>query len=114
MELVGAVFGLTISIALIVNFALARGVAISRIDDHFVLYFPFSRRKVNLAGVTISKTEHQAMVPNFGSANLSKPPSVIALQVTMRRAGQPDLNFRTGLLRESADIIVERMSALAR
>jgi hypothetical protein len=38
----------------------------------------------------------------------------MAKPVTIHRLGQTDLNFRTGLLRESATIIAERMTAITK
>jgi hypothetical protein len=110
--LVGAIFGLAISIALIINFITVGGLAICKIDDEFMFYYPFARKKIATAGTKISKTEYSASVPHFQVG--AKSQLVIALQVTVRRAGQPDLIFRTALLREPADTIVERMSTLAK
>ncbi|MDR3473250.1 MAG: hypothetical protein P4M09_16445 [Devosia sp.] len=110
----GSAFGLVISAALVLNFALAQGVAIAKVNDEFVLYFPFSRKRVPVSGAAISATSYEAAVPAFGSMGLFKAPPVVAAQVTIQRPGWPDLNFRTGLLRERANVIAERMSALAK
>jgi hypothetical protein len=110
---IGAVLGLIICAAIIVNLGLARGVAIARIGDVFVLYFPFGRKRVALqSNVTVTSTEREIDVPAYGVASWFNTPPVIAHQITIHRPGHADLTFRTGLLRDSPAVIVQRMSAL--
>ena len=108
----GAVLGLVTSLALLGNFALRRGVAIAKIDDAFVLYFPFSHKRVALkSGLSISATNYRPGVPDFAGSGFKATPAVIR-QVTFHRPGEADVNFRSELLTEDAAIIADRMSAM--
>ena len=111
----GSVFGVITSAAAILNFALARGVAIAKVDNEFVWYFVFSRQRVaSQPHLMITATLHEVDVPDYTGATWLKLPQVLVQQVTLRRPGQPDVNFRTALLRDKADVIASRMSALTR
>jgi hypothetical protein len=106
----GAFLGPLYSLALIVNLALARGVAIAKVEDEFVLYFPLSRKRIPLAGVSVSARDAEVDVPNYGQIGLFKTSKIFAPQVTIQRSGQPDISFRTGLLKEASSVIAGRMS----
>ena len=110
----GSVVILIFAAGLLLNLTLSRGVAIARINNEFVLYFPFSRKRVPVSNVTVSAGEEEITLPSYGLTSLFKPSKVVAKQVTIHCLGQTDLNFRTGLLRENAAIIAERMTALAK
>jgi len=112
--LLAAVFGLATSAALVLNFVLARGVAIAVIGDEFVLHFPVGRKRIPLSGVTISATNHETRVPDYGQGGWFRSPAIFVHEVTIWRRGQPGLVVRTGLLREDSKVIAERMSAFAR
>ena len=108
---VGSGVGLVVALALLANLALARGVAIAEIDGVLVLYFPFSRKRVGLRRkVSATATAREIDAPQSGGWIRSPP--IFAKQVTFRCPGQADVNFRTGLLSESAEVIAERFSAL--
>jgi hypothetical protein len=63
--------------------------------------------------LTITATLHEADVPDYTGLGI-KPKPVFAQQVTLRRPGQKDVNFRTGLLREPAADIARRMTELTK
>lgn len=110
---VGSIFGLAACAAVVVQIALARGAAIAKIGDTFVLYYPFGRRRVSLEqGLSVFVSEQTIEAPTYGVARWLKTQATVARQVTIHRPGKADLNFRTGLLRDSPVAVAERMSAL--
>ena len=114
MAILGAIYFLITAAAMVANFVLVRGVAIAAVGNEFVLYYLWSRKHVALQpGLWISDTGHEIEVPDFAAAPFLKAPRIFTAQVTIGRRGQPNLIFRTGLLREPAQLIAERMSTLA-
>ena len=110
---VGSILGLIASTALILNLALARGAAIAKVDDVFLLYFPFGRRRIALqSDLTITSTQREMDVPTYGVVSWFNAPPVIAHQITFHRPGHADLNFRTGLLQDRPAAIAQRMTVL--
>lgn len=108
---IGAVLGLASCLALVTNFALARGVAIARIADELVLYFPFGRKRISLrSGVTVTAGIQELEVVSY--SRFLRTPRVLASQIVLQRPGQVDIRFRTGLLRDNASVIADRLSAL--
>jgi hypothetical protein len=108
----GAPFVLAIVLALLVRFALSGGAAIARVGSELVLYFPLGRKRIPLTGrLAVSAISQQVDVPTYAYGWGTPRPNIFAEQVTFSRAGQPDLNFRTGLLTEDAATIAERIRA---
>jgi len=108
-----APFGIFGGLAVLSNLIIARGVAIARIGDQLVLYFPFGWRRVPLNGsASVTATTFQSEVPEAYSSAWFKTPTIVGPQVTISRFGQPDLNMRTGLLSENAEVIVGRISSV--
>jgi hypothetical protein len=112
VALAGSAILFLTAVALLVNFALGGGTAIAKIGEEFVLYRPFGRTRVALAGATIDVGLQRATAS--GSNSLPDIMNVAASQVIIMRPAQPNITFRTGLLRESATVIADRMSAFLR
>jgi hypothetical protein len=110
--LVAAAMGVIWSLALVINFVRTGGAAIAKVQGEVVFYFPFSRLRIAPGGdMTVFSSTVERPVPPVGAIRWFKnPPVVMAAQVTVARAGKRDINFRTGLLTEKADVIARRLS----
>jgi hypothetical protein len=108
---IGSILGLLIAAGLLANLALARAVAIAAVGDELVLYFPLSRKRIPISGVTSVDVSTSALAPpRYGM--LLKPSAIVVSQVILQGPGQPDVRFRTGLLRENAEEIASRIAAI--
>jgi hypothetical protein len=109
----GSVLALMVSAALAVNFVLARGAAIARTGDHLVLYLPLGWRRVPLRSdlmATACGREIEVSSPTWTMSAMRRP---WVSELRLHRTGQPDIVFRTGLLRETAETIATRLAALS-
>jgi len=105
--------GLITSLALAATFAINRGVAIAKIGDELVLNYPFRSKRLALdTGITASAATQTLDAGTWSS--WFRTPEVVVEKVTFQRRGHPDLSFRTALLQESANVIADRMLALAK
>jgi hypothetical protein len=106
---VGAVIGLVFAAGFILTFTLSRGAAIAKVGDAFILYYPLLwRRVIPVAGVEVSATS-ETIDASMYAPSWFRVPSIVADQITLHRPGQRSLTFRTGLLREDAKTIAQRI-----
>jgi hypothetical protein len=98
-----------IALALLLRFVMSGGVAIERDSSDLVLNYPFGRKRISLGKDVTAFAETKAVdVPRYGV--MFKPPTLFADQVTFARTGLPNIQFRTGLLTETADVVARRIA----